>query len=128
MRDRAPPTPNYVLRDRIRQARLAAGMTKAELARRVGVCVSAAVQWEHPDGTSPTIKHLARIASIVGVAFEWLATGRGPTHVEPASASRHAVAASTFEERLLDVARRVPSERREPMIALVAEWARAPTT
>jgi transcriptional regulator with XRE-family HTH domain len=124
MKDRAPPaTPIYVLRDRIRQARLASGMTKADLARRVGVCVSAAVQWEHPEGTSPTIKHLAKIASIVGVAFEWLATGRGPTHVEPSSL--HKNAASAFEERLLDVARRVPSERREPMIALVSKWAEA---
>jgi transcriptional regulator with XRE-family HTH domain len=114
-----------MLRDRIRQARLASGMTKADLARRVGVCVSAAVQWEHPEGTSPTIKHLAKIASIVGVAFEWLATGRGPTHVESPSASMQKLAASAFEERLLDVARRVPSERREPMIALVSTWAEA---
>lgn len=52
-------------------------MSRAHLARRIGVVASAAVQWELPNGTSPRLRHLVAIAEITGVSFEWLATGRG---------------------------------------------------
>jgi DNA-binding transcriptional regulator YiaG len=65
------------LADRIRSARLAAKMSRAHLARRIGVVASAAVQWELPKGTSPRLRHLVAIAEVTGVSFEWLATGRG---------------------------------------------------
>ena len=79
MKDRPAvlPSPSLCFANRIRQARIRAGLTKAELARRVGVCLSAAVQWEHPDGTVPNATNLARAAQVLDVAFEWLATGPG---------------------------------------------------
>ena len=123
--DAQPPQ----LSDRVRQARAHAKITKAELARRVGVCLSAAVQWEHPKGTSPTVANLARIASICEVAFEWLATGRGPLTPaidDPASAPVGAASIGTsaidpFEERLLRKVREMPTHQRE----LVIEFARS---
>jgi transcriptional regulator with XRE-family HTH domain len=114
------------LDDRIRQARLRAGLTKAELARRVGVCPSAVVQWEHPAHTVPNTTNLARIAEITGVAFEWLATGRGPPRladsdgtpaIDPAM-----IAATLFEERLLQIARQLPRHRHEPLLMFLKSW------
>jgi transcriptional regulator with XRE-family HTH domain len=64
---------------RIRKARASAGLSQAEIALRVGVKRSAVTQWEHPAGTRPSVDHLIRIAMETDVAFEWLATGRGPT-------------------------------------------------
>jgi transcriptional regulator with XRE-family HTH domain len=116
------------LSDRIRQARARAELTKAEVARRVGVGISAVVQWEHPDGTVPNTTHLARVAQATDVSFEWLATGRGhhraatgdgPPAIDPAS-----IASSLFEERLLQVARRLPSHRHEPLIEFLTAWTR----
>jgi transcriptional regulator with XRE-family HTH domain len=67
---------------RIRKARLSAQMTQAELARRVGVKRSAVTQWEHPQGTLPSMDHLIRIALETGTGIEWLATARGPWLVD----------------------------------------------
>jgi transcriptional regulator with XRE-family HTH domain len=119
IQDAADPDSIPPLSDRVRQARAHAKMSKAELARRVGVCLSAAVQWEHPKGTSPTVANLARIASICEVAFEWLATGRGPLTLavgDPASAPVGAPAIDPFEERLLRKVREVPAHQRELLI------------
>jgi transcriptional regulator with XRE-family HTH domain len=109
------PVAASTLFDRIHQARAHAGMTKADLARRVGVCLSAAVQWEHPKGTCPTVSHLAQIARVAGVAFEWLATGRGAMQFSDVAADP--VALSSFEQRLLVVVRSMPVQRH----ALVTE-------
>lgn len=64
---------------RVRKARASAGLSQSELAARVGVKRSAVTQWEHPAGTKPSVDHMIQIALETGVAFEWLATGRGPT-------------------------------------------------
>lgn len=66
--------------DRIKFARQRKGFqSKAELARRLGISASSVVQWERPsDGTSPSVENLAKLAVVLGVNFEWLATGRGP--------------------------------------------------
>jgi transcriptional regulator with XRE-family HTH domain len=69
---------------RIRKARATAGLSQAELALRVGVKRSAVTQWEHPTGTKPSVDHMIQIALETGVAFEWLATGRGPTRANAA--------------------------------------------
>lgn len=121
-----PRTLSLRLSNRIGAARVRAGLTKSELARRVGVCLSAVVQWEHPEGTAPSARNLARVAQVTEVAFEWLATGRGPARMrtdEGAPAIEPATIATTlFEERLLQVARRLPSHRHEPLIEFLSAW------
>lgn len=67
---------------RIRRARAVARITQSELARRLDVKRSAVSQWESAHGTTPNVAHLIRIAVETGVAFEWLATGRGPLHLD----------------------------------------------
>lgn len=72
----------YAMPLRIRQARAACGLSQDKLAVRVGVRRSAVAQWESPEGTSPNVAHLAQVAVVTGVCFEWLATGRGPVRLE----------------------------------------------
>jgi transcriptional regulator with XRE-family HTH domain len=118
------------LKDRIRLARARAGLSKAEVARRVGVSVSAVVQWEQPDGTAPSARHLATFAQCTGVAFEWLATGRGPARISaddgPPTLEPAAIAVTLFEERLLEVARKLPSHRHDALIEFLVAWTKKP--
>lgn len=64
------------LASRIRLARRRQGISQSALAQRIGVQRSAVSHWESPQGRSPTLANLRRIASTTGVQFEWLATGR----------------------------------------------------
>jgi transcriptional regulator with XRE-family HTH domain len=121
-----PSASSASLSDRIRHARTRAGLTKTELARRVGVGASAVVQWEHPDGTAPNATNLARVALATDVAFEWLATARGSHRVKsgdgPPALEPGAIAVTLFEERLLQVARRLPSHRHDSLIEFLSAW------
>jgi len=114
------------LDDRIRMARIRANLSKAELARRVGVSPSAVVQWEQPSGSGPSARHLATVAQCTGVAFEWLATGRGPVRVSegdgPPAIDPTSIAVTLFEERLLEAARKLPSPRHEALIEFLIAW------
>jgi transcriptional regulator with XRE-family HTH domain len=108
------------LHSRIRQARELLGLSRSELARRVGVGPSAAIQWELPKGTAPSVKHLIAIAETTDVSFEWLTTGRGSarlgmTHEIPAI-SPDCFAHDLFEEELLKLARRVPGRHRDALL------------
>jgi len=64
-------------KDRIRQARLESSPSQAALAEKIGIQRSAVAQWERINGSRPTVDNLCKIATIAGVRFEWLATGRG---------------------------------------------------
>jgi transcriptional regulator with XRE-family HTH domain len=93
-------------------------MTRTEPAKRIGVVPSAAAQWEHPSGTSPSVSNLISIAKITGVAFEWLATARGPVRLDAAAAESSAlsqicIAMDLFEEEVLMTVRRIPQKHRD---------------
>ena len=62
--------------ERIRAARVAAGLTQEALAREVGVTRSAVAQWE-TDRAGQIGGNLARIAEVLGVSVGHLLTG-GP--------------------------------------------------
>jgi transcriptional regulator with XRE-family HTH domain len=108
------------LSNRIRQARNLAGITRSELARRVGVKPSAAVQWEQGGGTAPTVRNMIKIAKTTAVSFEWLATGRGMVRPESASEipalTTEDFAHNLFEEQMLLLARETPTKWREPLV------------
>jgi len=61
---------------RIKLARKQKGLTQLELSDLVGVTKGACGQWE-VGMTTPTVENLSRLATILDVNFEWLATGRG---------------------------------------------------
>jgi transcriptional regulator with XRE-family HTH domain len=60
---------------RVRQARKAAGISQSRLAQILGVTRSACSQWESPQGTAPRRERLEQLANLLGVSYEWLATG-----------------------------------------------------
>lgn len=107
----------YSMPVRVRQARSAAKLSQAQLAGQLGVCRSAVAQWERHGGTSPNINHLAKVAVITGVLFEWLATGRGSSRPHGAEFENAATTADfamdEYESRLLDSVRRLSPRKRE---------------
>lgn len=113
----------YSMPVRVRQARGAAKLSQAQLAAQLGVCRSAVAQWERTGGTSPSVDHLAKMAIVTGVLFEWLATGRGASR--PADAEfDNAVTPVDFamdelESRVLDAMRRLTRRKREMVCRIV---------
>jgi transcriptional regulator with XRE-family HTH domain len=97
----------------------------AALAGQIGIGASAVAQWELPNGTSPTVDHLEEIAMVCGVAFEWLATGRGAvvSGVQEAPVLMGTqLAADQTEDRLLMAFRRIPLRKRESLVRWMEEF------
>lgn len=110
--------------DRIRKARVTAGLSQTQLALETGVCRSAVAQWEREGGTCPSVQNLARIAVVTRVHFEWLATGRGPGR--PAGGADLSPPAPppqpeqpTHEEQILSLLRRMPPRKRQVAHAII---------
>lgn len=68
---------------RIRVARQRTGMTQHQLAERMHVTRGAVANWEINGRPKPSLAHLIRLAPVLGVSFEWLATGRGEMAMAP---------------------------------------------
>lgn len=112
----------HVMADRIRQARRLKTLSQTQLAEQVGVQRSAVAQWERVGGTHPSVEHLAQIAVITQVLFEWLATGRGPMTSEatqseaapgaPTTPPAERLARDEVETHVLQLIRRLSPHRR----------------
>lgn len=61
--------------ERILFARKQVGLSQTHLATTVGVTRGACSQWER-GVTVPSVVHLSALSKVLGVSFEWLATGR----------------------------------------------------
>lgn len=64
------------LGDRIAGAREAAGMTPADMARRLGVRLRTVQAWED-DQLDPRANRLQMLAGMLNVSLRWLLTGEG---------------------------------------------------
>lgn len=84
---------------RIRAAREQLGLSQAQLARSLGITRSACSQWEASDGTAPRRERLAQIAQLLGVSYEWLATGRSGVESGVGEASPRYASSLTAEQR-----------------------------
>ncbi|MBO9435532.1 helix-turn-helix transcriptional regulator [Ruegeria sp. R13_0] len=62
--------------DRLAAAREAAGMTQAQLARRLGVKKATIADWEN-DLSEPRANRLSMMAGMINVSIMWLLTGEG---------------------------------------------------
>lgn len=69
--------------DRVAGAREAAGMTQAQLARRLGVKKSTLNAWEQ-DLSEPRANKLSMMAGLVNVSIMWMLTGEGEGMSAPA--------------------------------------------
>lgn len=71
--------------DRLAGAREAAGMTREDLARRLGVRIKTMAAWEQ-DVSEPRGNRLQMLAGMLNVSMRWLLTGEGddlaPPHVD----------------------------------------------
>lgn len=106
---------------RIRKARLEAGFSQSHLADLMGVTRSACSQWEQPDGTSPRGARLQRLATVLGVSVEWLATGRDDARdaraADPSPGYRNALSAEELE--ILDRYAQLDRDGRRLLLGLV---------
>lgn len=113
---------------RIREARRRTGSSQEEFAAKLRVSRGAVAQWEMEHGTSPSVKNLEHIARLSGLAFEWVATGRGPRVFgepmvnEPTADYRVALAPELIE--LLDVGRAIGPERVKALLVLLGKKAK----
>ncbi len=67
---------NSTLGDRLAGARDAAGMTRAELARRMGLKLATIEKWED-DMAEPRANRLQMLSGLLGVSLTWLLTAEG---------------------------------------------------
>lgn len=110
--------------DRIRRARLTAGLSQTQLALHCGVRRSAVAQWEREGGTVPSVQHLSKLAIVTQVHFEWLATGRGPgrpgnAELVPPESAAVEPARSPQENAILSLLRRLPPRKRQVAHAII---------
>lgn len=76
------------LHQKIKQARLKAGLTQAQVAERLGITRGAVTLWEaeNPDTrSSPTISKLKRFTEVVGVSFVSLLGQAAQTDIHESS-------------------------------------------
>ncbi|HLU61789.1 MAG TPA: helix-turn-helix domain-containing protein [Gammaproteobacteria bacterium] len=106
--------------DRIREAREQAGVSQTELARLLGVTRSACSQWESPQGTAPRRERLEQLATLLGVSFEWLATGRGSEQA-PAEVQVTSPDLPPDQQELLALYRRLPPRLRLAVLNLARD-------
>ena len=113
--------------DRIRLARRHAGMSQARLAEAIGVQRSAVSHWESPQGKNPSDDHLRQVALVAGVAFEWLATGRGKMQLseeavlDSVSAADALLVEDPLELRLVQAFREASPRTRIALVEIVEE-------
>ena len=116
--------------DRVTGAREARGMTRKELADRLGVRLKTLESWEE-DRADPRANKLQMLAGVLGVSLMWLLTGEGDGLDDPAEAEGPAAAAA---RSVLSEARQIRAEigalaermgRLEKRLRLVVSEARA---
>jgi transcriptional regulator with XRE-family HTH domain len=120
-----------LLADRIRKARRFARLTQSQAAQQVDVHRGTYGHWERGNGHQPTSTNLLKLAVVLGVGYEWLATGRGPACLAPTEEEVPALRLNCFvqcdeEERLLLALRSLPTRKRSAVLnfalSLVRPW------
>lgn len=124
MNDYLPKLRPMMIGARIRQARERSGLSQTALAHKLGITRSACSQWEADDGTAPRRERLEQLAQLLGVSFEWLATGNAVMPADPgfgtaeSSANYHARLSSDQRE-LLTLYNQLKPEARDALVSLL---------
>lgn len=106
---------------RIRVARQRARLSQEQLAIALGVTRGAVANWECSDAVLPASARLAKLAQITGVAYEWLATGRGNMTMAAEMESPAVEGVMVYDEQelqLLQAFRRLDSISRRQLVSL----------
>ncbi len=89
--------------DRLAGARELAGMTQAELARRLGVKKKTLDDWEH-DLRDPRAMRLSMLAGLLNVSLLWLLTGEGDGPGDPGIATSYVRGGEQLMDEIREVA------------------------
>ena len=114
--------------DRLRIARHRAAISQTVLAHAIGVSPSAVAQWEHPQGTQPSLENLLRAAEVTGTSIEWLATGtigrstRARSVEETPAVALDTYAQTLQEETLLERFRDGSASQRALLLKIAEEF------
>ncbi|MCE5182342.1 MAG: helix-turn-helix domain-containing protein [Betaproteobacteria bacterium] len=110
---------------RIKEARDAAKLSQAELARVIGVSQPTVSDWESLK-TAPTTDNMSMAAIVLCVRFEWLATGRGEMRyvegVQEYAAPYQVVAPPPDQVELLNIYMQLTQKRRQALIEFIKKW------
>jgi len=112
------------MENRIKKARAEKGWSQAELARRMFISQPSVADWES-GRKAPHTKNLARLATLLGVSVEWLATGRGEKL--PASSGSQETSADWMlpeERRLLDYFGNLKPHQRSTLLGFLESLGR----
>lgn len=116
---------DWMINERIKLAREAAGITPAELSRRMGVKPSSASLWESGKNT-PTVERLSRLSIILGVRFEWLATGRGEMKYVPGAKEEQSPynleSMAEDQRELLSLYLKLKPQKRIVLLEFLRKW------
>ena len=114
--------------NRIKSARAARKRSQQWLADEVGVTQSSVSEWETIK-TDPATENLKRIAKVLDVDFEWLATGRGEMEMQyrpvaMKTAEPMAIYPSYSEEQreFLALFDKLPRGKREVLLTFMRDW------
>ena len=114
---------------RIRLARRHAGLSQMQLAEAVNVQRSAVSHWESSQAKNPSVTHLRGIATVTGVQFEWLATGRGgmslcnDVRMDSVPTAAALLVEEPIELRLLRAFRDAPPKSRVSLVEIIEQLA-----
>lgn len=97
--------------ERLRAARLRAGLTQEQVALELGLSKAAVSRWE-VGGTQPGVEALAMLRGLFGVSLDELICG------DAKDAAAHS-ALSAKELQLIQRYRKLPSKKRELVLALL---------
>lgn len=107
---------------RLAEARIQNGLNKSELARHLGISASSCIQWESEDNKRPNIRNMEKLAILLDVNFEWLATGRGPREYAPQisePSANYARLINEGEKQILQCFRALPEKKRQALLILL---------
>lgn len=96
------------LQQRLKRAREDAGLTQAEVARKVGI--SQPTYWALENKPDTGSKHLRKVADAIGVRVRWLDTGEGPRY-------KGELELSQAEEDIILIFRKFPAPSQKMMVA-----------
>ncbi|MGY8624175.1 helix-turn-helix transcriptional regulator [Chromobacterium violaceum] len=109
--------------NRIKEARTARKHSQQWLADEVGVTQASACSWEQGK-TDPTTENLSRIALVLRVSYDWLATGRGAMELSyvPTETYPPELHLSQDLKEALDLFEQLPRDKRATLLQFMRDW------
>ena len=112
------------LTERIRAARVGAGLSQTDVAKALRISASAVNQWEQGFTKNIKLTHFFALAKLLGQDPRWLATGKTPSRMRETAATPpapHFPTPTGDELALLHYVRHMPNTLRRLVLRLLRE-------